>query len=202
MRACRKCLDAGFGITAGAVFSGPAPAPLMLVGQAPGVTEAQVKRPFNASAGKRLFQWLAEAGLDEAVFRATFLMSAVTKCYPGKQPGGKGDRRPGRVEQALCRPFLDRELALVQPRVLLAVGGLAIDTLLGRHLALEQAVGRAFCVGGRWVLPLPHPSGASLWPNRPENRERIGRALAILREDLSVLLTTTCSVILSEPDSG
>jgi uracil-DNA glycosylase len=68
--------------------------------------------------------------------------------------------------------------------VLLAVGGLAIDTLLGRHLALEQAVGEAFLVDGRWILPLPHPSGASLWPNRPENQERIGRALDILREDL------------------
>jgi uracil-DNA glycosylase len=156
----------------------------MLVGQAPGVTEAQVKRPFNASAGKRLFQWLAEAGLEEGVFRATYHMTAVTKCYPGKQPGGKGDRRPSRAEQELCRPFLDRELALVQPQVLLAVGGLAIDTLLGRHLALEQAIGEAFLVDGRWVLPLPHPSGASLWPNRPENRERLRRALAILREDL------------------
>lgn len=184
MRACRRCLEAGFRITPGAVFSGPAPAPLMLVGQAPGVTEAQVKRPFNASAGKRLFQWLAEAGLEEGVFRATYHMTAVTKCYPGKQPGGKGDRRPSRAEQELCRPFLDRELALVQPQVLLAVGGLAIDTLLGRHLALEQAIGEAFLVDGRWVLPLPHPSGASLWPNRPENRERLRRALAILREDL------------------
>jgi len=187
MCACRRCLEAGFGITVGAVFSGPAPAPLMLVGQAPGVTEAQVKRPFNASAGRRLFQWLAEAGLDESYFRATFHMSAVTKCYPGKQPGGKGDRRPSRAEQELCRPFLERELALVRPKVLLAVGGLAIDTLLGRHMPLEQAVGEVFSLEGRWVLPLPHPSGASLWPNRPENRERIGRALAMLREHLSVL---------------
>jgi uracil-DNA glycosylase len=184
MRACRRCLEAGFNITAGAVFSGPAPAPMMLVGQAPGITEAQVKRPFNASAGKRLFQWLARAGLEEGAFRACTHMTAVTKCYPGKQPGGKGDRRPSRIEQGLCRPFLERELALVQPRVLLAVGGLAIDTLLGRHLALEQAVGEAFLVEGRWILPLPHPSGASLWPNRPENQERIGRALDILREDL------------------
>jgi uracil-DNA glycosylase len=190
MRACRRCLEAGFCITPGAVFSGPAPAPLMLVGQAPGVTEAQAKRPFNASAGRRLFQWLAEAGLEEGVFRAGYHMTAVTKCYPGKQPGGKGDRKPSRAEQELCRPFLDRELALVQPRVLLAVGGLAIDTLLGRHLALEQAVGEAFLVEGRWILPLPHPSGASVWPNRPENKERIRRALAILREDLLRLVAT------------
>jgi len=105
------------------------------VGQAPGVTEAQVKRPFNASSGRRLFQWLAQAGLEEADSRARYYMTAVTKCYPGKHPSGKGDRKPSRAEQKLCRPFLEQELALVQPRVLLAVGGLAIGTLLGQPVA-------------------------------------------------------------------
>jgi uracil-DNA glycosylase family 4 len=184
MRACQKCLLAGYDIVPGAVFSGPAQAPLMLVGQAPGVTEAQVKRPFNASSGTRLFQWLAEAGLQEDRFRASYYMTAVTKCYPGKHPKGKGDRKPSRAEQALCRPFLERELALVQPRVLLAVGGLAIETLLGRKMPLAEVVGRVFEVDGRSVLPLPHPSGASLWPNRPANQARIAQALALLREDL------------------
>jgi uracil-DNA glycosylase len=189
MRACRRCLEAGFTISPGAVFSGPAPAPLMLVGQAPGVTEARVKRPFNASAGRRLFQWLAEAGCEEADFRARYHMTAVTKCYPGKHPKGKGDRRPSRAEQALCRPFLERELVLVQPRVVLAVGSLAIETLLGRPLTLEEAVGRIFQVDGRRILPLPHSSGASLWTNRPENRARLGQALALLREELVPLLS-------------
>jgi uracil-DNA glycosylase len=177
-------LDAGYEITPGAVFSGPAPVPLMLVGQAPGVTEAEVKRPFNASSGRRLFQWLAQAGFEEDEFRAGYYMTAVTKCYPGKHPKGKGDRKPTRAEQKLCRPFLDRELGLVQPRVLLAVGGLAIETLLGRKLRLDEAVGRVFRVDGRWILPLPHPSGASLWPNRPENQARIQQALVLLREEL------------------
>jgi uracil-DNA glycosylase len=184
MAGCRRCLEAGFFITPRAVFSGPAPAPLMLVGQAPGITEAQAGRPFNASAGRRLFQWLAQAGLDEAGFRAHHYMTAVTKCYPGRHPKGKGDRRPSRAEQELCRPYLDRELELVQPKVVLAIGGLAIETLLGRALPLEDAVGQAFQIDGRWILPLPHPSGASLWHNRPENRERIGRALERLRTEL------------------
>jgi uracil-DNA glycosylase len=156
----------------------------MLVGQAPGITEAQVKRPFNASSGTRLFQWLAEAGMEEAEFRARYYMTAVTKCYPGKHPNGKGDRKPSRAEQRLCRPFLERELALVQPRVLLPVGGLAIETLLGRKLRLTEAVGRVFERDGRYVLPLPHPSGASLWPNRPENQALIQQALVLLREEL------------------
>ena len=184
MRACRQCLEAGYQIATGAVFSGPAPTPLMLVGQAPGITEAQVKRPFNASSGTRLFQWLAEAGLEEVDFRARYYMTAVTKCYPGKHPGGKGDRKPSRAEQKLCRPFLERELALVQPRVLLAVGGLAIETLLSQKLRLDESVGRVFEVDGRWVLPLPHPSGASLWPNRPVNQALLQQALVLLREEL------------------
>jgi uracil-DNA glycosylase len=184
MRACRKCLEAGYEIVPGAVFSGPAPAALMLVGQAPGVTEAEVKRPFNASSGTRLFQWLGEAGFEEDDFRSRYYMTAVTKCYPGKHAGGKGDRRPTRAEQKLCRPFLEREMALVQPRVILAVGSLAIETLLGRRLRLDEAVGRVFEVEGRQVVPLPHPSGASLWPNRQENQARLARALALLGEEV------------------
>jgi uracil-DNA glycosylase len=188
MRACRTCLEAGYDITPGAIFAGRVPAPLMLVGQAPGVTEVQAQRPFNASSGRRLFQWLAEVGFEETEFRASYYMTAVTKCYPGKHPQGKGDRKPSRAEQKLCRPFLDRELALVHPRVLLAVGSLAIETLLGQKLRLDEAVGRAFAVDGRCVLPLPHPSGASLWPNRPENQARIRQALALLREKLIPLV--------------
>jgi uracil-DNA glycosylase len=188
MRACRACLVAGYDIEAGAIFSGPAPAPLMLIGQAPGITEARVKRPFNASSGTRLFQWLAQAGLEENEFRRKYYMTAVTKCYPGKHPKGKGDRKPTAAEQKLCRPFLERELAVVQPRVILAVGGLAIETVLGRKIRLNEAVGHKFEVNGRLVLPLPHPSGASLWLNQPENQARLAQALAILRDELLPLL--------------
>jgi uracil-DNA glycosylase family 4 len=190
MRTCRACLEAGFGIAPGAVFSGPAPAPLMLVGQAPGVTEAETKRPFNASSGTRLFQWLGSAGLQEAEFRHRFYMTAVTKCYPGKHPSGKGDRKPSRAEQGLCRPFLDQEMELVRPRVILAVGGLATETMLGRKLRLDEAVGQLFAVDGCWILPLPHPSGASLWPNLPQNQARLQRALELLREKVTPLLIT------------
>jgi uracil-DNA glycosylase len=188
MRACRACLEAGYHIVPGAVFSGPMPARLMLIGQAPGITEAQVKRPFNASSGTRLFQWLARAGLDEDDFRRRYYMTAVTKCYPGKHPKGKGDRKPTDAEQRLCRPFLDCEVDLVRPRVILAVGGLAVETVLGRKVSLDEAVGRAFEVEGRQVLPLPHPSGASLWLNKPENQACLAQALEILRDELLPLV--------------
>lgn len=189
MRACRRCLEAGYPITPGAVFSGPATARVMVVGQAPGITEAEVGRPFNGPSGRRLFRWLAEAGWDEETFRATQYMTAVTKCYPGKARGGKGDRVPTRAEQKLCAPFLEEELRLVRPALIVPVGGLAVRRFLG-PVRLAEVVGT--CLRdpeGRWIVPLPHPSGASLWLNRPENRERVERAighLRRLREELGI----------------
>jgi len=181
IRACRRCLEAGYPITPGPVFSGPATARVMVVGQAPGVTEVRAGRPFNGPSGRRLFRWLAEAGWDEETFRATHYLTAVTKCYPGKAPTGKGDRVPTREEQRLCAPFLEEELRLVRPEVLIPVGGLAVRRFVG-PVRLSEAVGT--CLRdeeGRWVVPLPHPSGASLWLNRPENRERVVRAIGHLR---------------------
>ncbi len=208
MRACRRCLDAGHAITPGAIQSGPPTATVMLIGQAPGVTETEARRPFNAGSGRRLFQWLGEAGWDEEAFRACHVMTAVTKCYPGKSTNGKGDRVPSRAEQALCRPFLEREIRLIRPRLIIPVGGLAIGRFFPGSVRLADVIGTAVyfpssaldppaCFDltmaapgrvyepgrppdGRWLVPLPHPSGASLWPNRPQNRARIEYAVAIL----------------------
>jgi uracil-DNA glycosylase len=134
---------------------------------------------------------LSQAGWQEPDFRSTQYLSAVTKCYPGKGKGGKGDRVPTRSEQKLCAPFLERELALVRPRLVLPVGGLAVRRFLGsRARRLADVVGAVFELEkGRWIVPLPHPSGASLWLNRPENRERVDRALGQIRrlsEELSL----------------
>jgi uracil-DNA glycosylase len=158
MKACRRCMAAGFSITPGAIFSGPASARVLIVGQAPGVTEVEAGRPFNASSGQRLFQWLGEAGWEEAEFRATQYMTAITKCFPGKALGGRGDRAPSRAEQELCEPFLEEELALVNPEIVIPVGGLAIRHFLGK-VKLANVVGTAVRDNeGRWIVPLP--SGA------------------------------------------
>jgi uracil-DNA glycosylase len=176
MRACRRCLEHGYSVVAGAIFSGPLSAQIALVGQAPGVSEVEAQRPFHASAGRRLFDWLSEAGWEEDTFRATQYMTAMTKCYPGKAAGGRGDRAPSRSEQQLCGPFLARELELVQPELVIAVGALAVRRFLGQ-VKLREVVGQVYRRDGRWVIPLPHPSGANLWLNRPENQALIRRAL-------------------------
>jgi uracil-DNA glycosylase len=208
MRACRRCLEAGYTIAPGPVFRGRVDSRVMLIGQAPGVTEATVKRPFNAGSGRRLFQWLTAAGWDETLFRETHYMTAVTKCYPGKNSNGRGDRVPSKAEQALCRSFLDREIALVNPGLIMLVGTLAIRLFYPASAKLNEIVGTAayfppptlthplnFDIrqaeiltaydptkpdDGRWLVPLPHPSGASLWPNLPENQALIERAIGLL----------------------
>jgi uracil-DNA glycosylase family 4 len=179
MRSCQKCLDAGYAITPGAVFSGPASAQVMIIGQAPGVTEAEVKRPFNGTSGTRLFQWLAEVGWEEGDFRRRHYMTAVTKCFPGK---GKGGKVPSRAEQKLCRPFLEQELVLVSPEVIVPVGRLAIELFFDGKFKLVDVIGTSIQDRqGRKIVPLPHPSGASLWLNRPAHQTRVARSLEILR---------------------
>jgi uracil-DNA glycosylase len=91
---------------------------------------------------------------------------------------------------------MERELALVRPALLLPVGGLAVRLFLRPLLGaqgtkrLGDVIGRAFVdAEGRRIVPLPHPSGASLWLNRPENRALVDRALEHVRrysEELQV----------------
>lgn len=180
MTACRRCLEAGHAITPGAIFSGRLPADIMLIGQAPGVTEVEAGRPFNAGSGSRLFEWLAGAGLDETSFRRDQYMTSVTKCFPGKAANGGGDRVPSQAEQLLCRPFLDGELQLVDPQIILPVGRLAINLFFAPRQPLTALIGTEAQVEGRWVIPLPHPSGASRWHQLEDNRRRIDRAVTLL----------------------
>jgi uracil-DNA glycosylase len=88
--------------------------------------------------------------------------------------------RPQPAAIANCAHWLDAELRLLRPKVLIPVGQLAISRFLGPG-SLEERVGKRF--GERPVMvPLPHPSGQSRWLNAPANRERLNRALALISE--------------------
>ncbi len=184
MAACRRCpgMTSVPGVARGAPDSR-----VMVVGQAPAKTTGSVYLPFgNPGGGKNLFLWLADIGWDEASFRRAAYFTAVVKCYPGPNPRGKGDRPPAPREVANCRPFLAREQALLSPRVLVPVGGLAVRELLGPR-PLTEVVGRVFSQGAATLIPLPHPSGANLWNNDPAHRELRRRAVGALGEVLTTL---------------
>ena len=159
----------------------------MLVGQAPGKVEIDSRKPFAGRAGKTLFRWLERAGLSEEEARARIYISAMTRCFPGPHPSGRGDRVPTRKELDTCRSWLDDELRLIRPALIIPVGKLAISYFLG-ELPLEASVGRSHMakhVGGHsTVVPLPHPSGASSWIHGPGHAALVVDALGLIGREM------------------
>jgi uracil-DNA glycosylase len=156
---------------------------MILVGQAPGPKEKEVGRPFAFTAGSRMFAWFARLGVSEEEFRRRVWIGAVLRCFPGRAPQG-GDRPPAPEEIANCAPWLEAEIQLIRPLTILAVGQPAIAKFLPEPAPLQERVGRSFRASRGEVefdvIPLPHPSGRSTWLVRPENQERLDRALALL----------------------
>jgi uracil-DNA glycosylase len=166
----------------------------MLVGQAPGKTEVVDRRPFAGRAGRTLFRWFADAGIAEEVARRRIYISAMTRCYPGPSQSGRGDRVPTPAEISACSGWLDAELEILAPRVLIPVGRLAIARFLDAR-PLDELVGAAHTVrhaaGESLAIPLPHPSGASSWIHQPGHLDLVRRALALLRRSLPELVRET-----------
>ncbi|GAB4455221.1 MAG: UdgX family uracil-DNA binding protein [Armatimonadaceae bacterium] len=181
IRSCRKCEEAGYIAEARSLTAGDASAVFMVIGQAPSRTDHETGMFYQGPAGKRLREWFVQAGFAPEDFGSTVYTAAITKCFPGRLPGSSKDRVPSKAEQKLCRPWLDRELALVAPRVVVLFGGLAIGTFLSRA-PLTELIGQSFEEEGRIYLPLPHSSGASTWLNSAENRALLTRALERLSE--------------------
>ena len=181
---CRLCVEAGIRVESMPVFSHLHRADAILVGQAPGIREAVDRRPFIGPAGRRLRSWLEPAGLGtEEEFYGRLYIAAVAKCFPGKRPGGS-DVRPSAAMVRTCRPWLLRELALVEAPLVIGVGTLALSEV-APGVALDDAVGVELRAGdGRPLVALPHPSGANPWPHLPGNAPKLARALELLAERL------------------
>jgi uracil-DNA glycosylase len=179
-RRCRACVEAGFHLESMPVVEGCAGQRAYLYGQAPGVVEGEEGRPWRGRAGRTLRDWL---GFEEDAFYRTFYCAAVTRCYPGKAPSGRGDRTPTPTERALCAVWREHELRLLRPALIVTVGGLAARAILGVP-SLTGCVGTRRELDGVPAIPLPHPSGASGWLNSLANRELLAEAIELVRADL------------------
>lgn len=164
------------------VIGNPAVSKVLLVGQAPGPKEPAIGKPFAWTAGKMLFKWMGEIGLDEAAFRGRVYMAAVCRCFPGKRATG-GDRVPDPDEVANCASWLDAEFAINRPKLVIPVGKLAIQQFMpvGK---LDEVVGKLH-TGKRngiafELAPLPHPSGASTWQYTEPGKTLLREALALI----------------------
>jgi uracil-DNA glycosylase len=181
-RSCTRCVRDGIIPEAAPVFSGVFGAPFYLVGQAPGPTERESRKPFWGRAGKELDRWMLRAGFESAEeFRRVTYIAALMRCFPGRRPTGGGDVPPPPAGIANCAEWMEAEFNMLRPKVVILVGQMAITRFLGAG-RLEDRVGRIIEIDGRVYLPLPHPSGQSRWLNEQPNRERLASALALLRE--------------------
>jgi uracil-DNA glycosylase len=178
LRQCTRCPD----MTGPAVTGDPVASTVMLIGQAPGPREIDLGKPFAWTAGKTLFSWFAEIGLEESEFRSRVYMTAVCRCFPGKNPRG-GDRPPSREEVSNCGRWLQSELRLLQPQLVLPVGKLAIQQFIP-VARLHEVVGtqQPLTLHARTVdvIPLPHPSGASTWHRMEPGKSLLQEALRLV----------------------
>jgi uracil-DNA glycosylase len=179
LRACTVCPKMHRpAVSGGAVLSR-----VISVGQAPGTKEPVLGRPFAWTAGKTLFGWFQRAcGISEAEFRATIYMAAVCRCFPGKTAVG-GDRVPDAQEIVNCSRWLDAELALLKPSLVLPIGKLAIQQFIAFD-KLTDVIGKQLPVTFRGhsfdLIPLPHPSGASPWHRMEPGRTLLDQALQLI----------------------
>jgi len=176
---CRRCPRMqSTPVSGGAIMSD-----VMIIGQAPGPREPALKRPFAHTAGKRLFQWFEEfCGMNEASVRSKIYFAAVCRCFPGESSGGT-DRVPSPDETHNCSEWMDDEIRILRPRLIIPVGRLAITQFID-CVKLEHMIGQKFRVtraGHRFdLVPLPHPSGASPWHKIPPGRELTQCALKLI----------------------
>lgn len=136
--ACRKC-QIGYERRNNVYGEGDPCAPLMLIGEGPGETEDLLGRPFVGRAGDLLEKMLAAIGLA----REDVYIANTVKCRPTLHEGGKlRNRAPAPAEMANCRPYLDEQIDVIAPRVILALGAPAAKSFLGNAFAITKGRGR------------------------------------------------------------
>jgi len=177
---CRLCPDMVPPVIIGQAVSSE----VLLIGQAPGDKEGNLGRPFAWTAGKTLFKWFDSIGIAEQDFRRQVYMSAVCRCFPGKNPKG-GDRVPGKKEIETCSQWINKEIELLQPKLIIPVGKLAISQYLPVN-KLVDVIGKKVKLNLNGIdvdmIPLPHPSGASTWHRMSPGKELLAQALKLLAQ--------------------
>ncbi|MGI8612942.1 MAG: uracil-DNA glycosylase [Nocardioidaceae bacterium] len=148
----------------------PPQAQLLLVGEAPGRSEDEGGLPFIGRSGRLLDALLDDVGL----VRNELAVVNTVKCRP------PGNRTPRRLETGTCRPWLDAQVDVVDPAVVLTLGGTALAWALGPGLRIGEVHGSVHNVAGRSVVPTYHPSAALRFgPSGPPAQA--------LRSDLAVV---------------
>lgn len=178
---CTRCPD----MIPPVIIGEPAMSSIMSVGQAPGIHEGKVMRPFGWTAGKTLFQWFESIGVEEEDYREKVYMAAVGRCFPGKNPKGSGDRVPNKEEIKNCSHWLQQEYRIIQPKLIIPIGKLAMEQYLDfKRLTEVVGVIHRQKLEGQTVdiIPLPHPSGLSTWYRTDPGKFLLQEALSLIKD--------------------
>ena len=186
LRKCRRCPRMkSTPVSGGAIVS-----KVMIIGQAPGLREPTLKRPFAHTAGQTLFRWFEKfCGINEADLRAKIYFAAVCRCFPGKSPGGT-DRIPAPDEIRNCSAWMNEEIEILKPRLIIPIGRLAIAQFIECE-KLDRVIGRKFRSRRANqvfdLIPLPHPSGASAWHKIPPGKTLLEKALRKIARNPAII---------------
>ncbi len=133
---------------------GPASSHVMFVGEAPGAREDESGKPFVGRSGELLISLIQEIGLS----RETVFITSILKSRPPK------NRTPTQIEVNACRPYLEKQIEIINPKVIVLLGGVAISSLVGPW-KVSEAHGKFYETEGRTYFMTYHPAAALRFPN-------------------------------------
>lgn len=181
---CAKCPQLVASRTQVVFGVGNPDAEIMFVGEAPGADEDMVGEPFVGKAGQLLTKIIETMGLR----RSDIYIANVLKCRPNMPPGESGNRKPTPAEMATCKPYLLQQIEIIQPRVIVALGGTAVEGLLGEDkVFITKLRGTWKEFHGIPVMPTFHPSyllrnqalseKRNIWEDMLAVLERLGKPI-------------------------
>jgi DNA polymerase len=151
---CTKCAHLACSRTQTVFGVGNPDADLMFIGEAPGVDEDQQGEPFVGRAGQLLTRILKAMNFA----REEVYIANILKCRPDTPPGSFGNRAPTPTEMQTCRPYLVEQIDVIQPRVLVALGAVAVEGLLGMRGTMRELRGRWHAYNGIPLMITYHPA--------------------------------------------
>jgi len=154
VRACTKCAHLACSRTQTVFGVGNPDADLMFIGEAPGMDEDQQGEPFVGRAGQLLTKILKAMNFT----RENVYIANILKCRPDTPRGSFGNRPPTPTEMQTCRPYLVEQIDIIQPNVLVALGAVAVDGLLGMRRSMRELRGRWHDYNGIPLMITYHPA--------------------------------------------
>lgn len=195
---CKKILST-YNVVPKPIFFGMQESKIMVIGQAPGITEYNLGKPFQGETGsniKRLFEVCGLCDFDKLVYQ-----TSVTKCFPGRTENSSVDRFPSKKEIINCTPFLLKQIELLNPKIIVCLGMLSWKTLISlknkeefdfskkkyqksiSKLTTKDIVGTCFFYKESIVIPMIHPSGSANG-SRSKNKTAHDKSIELLKNQL------------------